>query len=156
MKTHVKLLVLAMVLVMFTLCLAACGGGGDTTTTTEAPATTTAATTTAAPVGAFEVEVTAENKYTGKEITPVYVAEKPVGTKTSIVYEKVDANGNVIATLPAGEKPVDCGNYKVTVTLDRLTEPQLTPDSYYSEYISQTFYFTLTQDHLNNIGKSFE
>ena len=46
--------------------------------------------------------------------------------------------------------------YKVTVTLDRLTEPQLTPDSYYSEYISQTFYFTLTQDHLNNIGKSFE
>lgn len=117
MKTHVKLLVLAMVLVMFTLCLAACGGGGDTTTTTEAPATTTAATTTAASVGAFEVEVTAENKYTGKEITPVYVAEKPVGTKTSIVYAKVDANNNVIATLPAGEKPVDCGNYTVTVTL---------------------------------------
>lgn len=117
MKTHVKLLVLAMVLVMFTLCLAACGGGGDTTTTTEAPATTTAATTTAAQVGSFEVEVTASNPYTGKEINPVYVKEKPVGSKTTITYAKVDLEGNVIETLASGKKPVDCGNYKVTVAL---------------------------------------
>ena len=117
MKTHVKLLVLAMVLVMFTLCLAACGGGGETPTTTEAPATTTAATTTAAQVGSFEVEVTASNPYTGKEITPVYVKEKPVGSKTTITYAKVDLEGNVIETLASGKKPVDCGNYKVTVAL---------------------------------------
>ena len=122
MKTHVKLLVLAMVLVMFTFCLAACVGGiggGDTTTeattTTEAPAVTT---TTAGDLGYdpadFGVVVPEEVPYTGSAIDVVDVF-KASGTKTSIKYTLIDANENVIRELGT-TKPVDCGTYKVTVT----------------------------------------
>ena len=122
MKTHVKLLVLAMVLVMFTFCLAACVGGiggGDTTTeattTTEAPAVTT---TTAGDLGYdpadFGVIVPEEVPYTGSAIDVVDVF-KASGTKTSIKYTLIDANENVIRELGT-TKPVDCGTYKVTVT----------------------------------------
>ena len=139
MKTHVKLLVLAMVLVMFTFCLAACvgGGNGDGTTTaattTEAPVTTTTAGALGYDPDDFAVVVPAEVPYTGKAVDVVDV-EKAPGTKTTIKYEKVDANDVTIADLGT-TKPTDCGRYKVTVTFlwtkNDKTDPLPAPMSEY-------------------------
>ena len=117
MKTHVKLLVLAMVLVMFTFCLAACvgGGGGDTTTTTEAPVTTTAG----SDFSDFSVEVEESVTYTGEELKNIVDAVCPQGTNganAEIKYAMIDANGNVLKELAGTARPTDVGLYQVTVT----------------------------------------
>lgn len=118
MKTHVKLLVLAMVLVMFAFCLAACGGGnGDTSTTTTTAPTTTAPVTTTAPPDTIELDVLVDENvtYTGAELRVVDV-EKPVAVDVvSTTYKKLDANGNMIGDL-GEDMPIDCGIYEVTVT----------------------------------------
>lgn len=115
MKTHVKLLVLAMVLVMFTFCLAACvGGGGDsTTTTTEPTVTTTTAPTASYDPTEFGVVVDEEVGYTGSALDVVDILV-PGGVRTSITYVRLNADGTVAEEL-GKTKPTNVGTYKVTV-----------------------------------------
>ena len=120
MKTHVKLLVLAMVLVMFTFCLAACvGGGNGDTTTTEAPATTTTAAPETPSGEGFDVVIANQGAipFTGSalNVATIVKPEGIGGVRTALAYKLVDASGATIKDL-GNEKPVDCGKYTVTVT----------------------------------------